>query len=139
MQLGSLNLILVYKEKINLTCICIYLYIGYIYIYIYIYGKSASRFSRGTVLNTFKQSRINIMRGKKGTQLHFPTSLFRESLHFENPWRVKRLETGLSGNVVASLFPSHNIFLYIHCSITTVQNDWSKISQLIHQSHLRKL
>ena len=27
--------------------------------------KSASRFSRGTVLNTFKQSRINIMRGKK--------------------------------------------------------------------------
>ena len=48
-------------------------------------------------------------------------------------------ETGLSGNVVASLFPSHNIFIYIHCSITTVQNDWSKISQLIHQSHLRKL
>ena len=37
----------------------------YIYIYIYIYRKSASRFSRGTVLNTLKQSRINIMRGKK--------------------------------------------------------------------------
>ena len=36
-----------------------------IYIYIYIYRKSASRFSRGTVLNTLKQSRINIMRGKK--------------------------------------------------------------------------
>ena len=35
------------------------------YIYIYIYRKSASRFSRGTVLNTLKQSRINIMRGKK--------------------------------------------------------------------------
>ena len=34
-------------------------------IYIYIYRKSASRFSRGTVLNTLKQSRINIMRGKK--------------------------------------------------------------------------
>ena len=33
-------------------------------IYIYIYRKSASRFSRGTVLNTLKQSRINIMRGK---------------------------------------------------------------------------
>ena len=32
---------------------------------IYIYMKSASRFSRGTVLNTLKQSRINIMRGKK--------------------------------------------------------------------------
>ena len=34
--------------------------------YVYIYRKSASRFSRGTVLNTLKQSRINIMRGKKG-------------------------------------------------------------------------
>ena len=33
--------------------------------YIYICRKSASRFSRGTVLNTLKQSRINIMRGKK--------------------------------------------------------------------------
>ena len=29
-----------------------------LYIYIYIYRKSASRFSRGTVLNTLKQSRI---------------------------------------------------------------------------------
>ena len=37
----------------------------YIYIYIHIYRKSASRFSRGTVLNTLKQSRLNIMRGKK--------------------------------------------------------------------------
>ena len=36
----------------------------YIYIYIYMYRKSAIRFSRGTVLNTLKQSRINIMRGK---------------------------------------------------------------------------
>ena len=32
----------------------------YTYIYIYIYRKSAGRFSRGTVLNTLKQSRINI-------------------------------------------------------------------------------
>ena len=33
--------------------------------YIYIsYRKSASQFLRGTVLNTLKQSRINIMRGK---------------------------------------------------------------------------
>ena len=40
-----------------------YIYI-YIYIYIYMYRKSAIRFSRGTVLNTLKQSRINIMRGK---------------------------------------------------------------------------
>ena len=31
---------------------------------VYIYRKSASRFSRGTVLNALKQSRINIMRGK---------------------------------------------------------------------------
>ena len=37
----------------------IYIYI-YIYIYIHIYRKSASRFSRGTVLNTLKQSRIYI-------------------------------------------------------------------------------
>ena len=35
------------------------------YIYIYIYRKSASRFSRATVLNTLKQSRINVLRGKK--------------------------------------------------------------------------
>ena len=33
---------------------------------LYIYRKSASRFSRGTVFNMLKQSRINIMRGKKG-------------------------------------------------------------------------
>ena len=44
--------------------IYIYIYIYNIYIYI-IYRKSAGRFSRGTVLNTLKQSRINIMRGKK--------------------------------------------------------------------------
>ena len=37
----------------------------YIYIYIYIYRESVSRFSRGTVLNTLKQSGINILRGKK--------------------------------------------------------------------------
>ena len=47
------------------TYIYIYIY-TYIHIYIYIYRKSASQFSRGTVLNTLKQSRINIMRGKKG-------------------------------------------------------------------------
>ena len=39
----------------------------YIYIYIYIDRESASRFSRGTVLNTLKQSGINILRGKKDT------------------------------------------------------------------------
>ena len=38
---------------------------SWIYIYIFIFRKFASRFSRGTVLNTLKQSRINIMRGKK--------------------------------------------------------------------------
>ena len=46
--------------------VCIYIYIHiYIHIHIYTYRKSASRFSRVTVLNTLKQSRINIMRGKK--------------------------------------------------------------------------
>ena len=34
-------------------------------VYIYIYRESVSRFSRGTVLNTLKQSGINILRGKK--------------------------------------------------------------------------
>ena len=42
----------------------------YINIFIYIYRKSASRFSRGTVLNTLKQSRINIMRGKKDATIY---------------------------------------------------------------------
>ena len=37
----------------------------YIYIYIYIDRESASRFSRGTVLNTLKQRGINILRGTK--------------------------------------------------------------------------
>ena len=37
--------------------------------YINIYRKSASRFLRGTVLNALKQSRINIMRGKKGRNI----------------------------------------------------------------------
>ena len=41
-----------------------YIYI-YIYIYIFIYRESASRFSHGTVLNMLKQSKINILRGKK--------------------------------------------------------------------------
>ena len=57
---------------ISICIYIIYVYLSiylsiylYIYIYIYIYRKSASRFSRETVLNTSKQSRINIMRGKK--------------------------------------------------------------------------
>ena len=41
----------------------------------YIYRKSASRFSRETVLNTLKQSRINIMRGKK-LRPFFPLIIF---------------------------------------------------------------
>ena len=47
------------------TCYYALKYVIHTYIYIYIYRKSAGRFSRGTVLNTLKQSRINIMRGKK--------------------------------------------------------------------------
>ena len=50
---------------IILIKICFNILLGHVYKYIYIYRKSASRFSRGTVLNTLKQSRINIMRGKK--------------------------------------------------------------------------
>ena len=50
------------KLIIRLFASMVYIYYG---IYIHIYRKSASRFSRGTVLNTLKQSRINIMRGKK--------------------------------------------------------------------------
>ena len=52
--------------------VCIYIYIythtytnPYIYIYVYKYRESAGRFSRETVLNTLKQSGINILRGKR--------------------------------------------------------------------------
>ena len=58
------------------VCIYIYIYIYthtytnpyiyiYIYIYVYKYRESAGRFSRETVLNTLKQSGINILRGKR--------------------------------------------------------------------------
>ena len=54
------------------VCIYIYIYIythtytnPYIYIYVYKYRESAGRFSRETVLNTLKQSGINILRGKR--------------------------------------------------------------------------
>ena len=62
----------------------------FIYIYIYIWSrKSASRFSRGTVLNTLKQSRINIMRGKNDATTYpdkpvsWIASLFRDLME---PW-----------------------------------------------------
>ena len=50
--------------------VCIYIYIHthtqtHIYIYVYKYRESAGRFSRETVLNTLKQSGINILRGKR--------------------------------------------------------------------------
>ena len=52
------------------VCIYIYIYIHthtqtHIYIYVYKYRESAGRFSRETVLNTLKQSGINILRGKR--------------------------------------------------------------------------
>ena len=75
------------------------------FIFIYMYRKSSSRFSRGTVLNTLKQNRINIMRRKKGRNYISRQACF-----------VNR-ETGLLGNVVASLFPSHNIYIYIYVYI----------------------
>ena len=58
--------------------------------------KSASRFSRGTVLNTLNQSKINIMRGKKDATT-FP----------------------ILGNVVASLFPLI-IYIYIYIYLLDV-------------------
>ena len=63
--------------------------------------ESVSRFSRGTVLNTLKQSGINIK------------PLKSEAIH----------ETGLSGNVVASFFPlkkkkkKKKIYIYIYIYI----------------------
>ena len=48
------------RNVFSSECTC-----GQINKYIYIYRKSASRFSSGTVLNTLKQSRINIMGGKR--------------------------------------------------------------------------
>ena len=56
---------MLYIYVIYIYVLYIYIYICYIYIYIYIYRESASRFSHGTVLNTLKQSGINILRGKK--------------------------------------------------------------------------
>ena len=69
----------------------IYIYI-YIHIHIYTYRKSASRFSRVTVLNTLKQNRINIMRGKKDATT-FP----------DKPVSCS-----------CALFSSHNIYIYIY-------------------------
>ena len=49
-------------------------------------------------------------------QLHFPTSLFRKSLHSSlfKPLKSEAIhKTGLSGNVVASFFPLI-IYIYIY-------------------------
>ena len=98
-----ITIVFTFSINLSLQNVCVYIYI---YIYIYIYRKSASRFSRGTVLNMLKQSRINIMRGKKGSNF-----ISRQAC-FVNRFKAIH-ETGLSGNVVASLFPSHNIYIYI--------------------------
>ena len=55
-----------------------------IYIYIYIYRKSASQFSRGTVLNTLKQSRINIKYYERKKRCNY---ISRQACSL---WRVKR-------------------------------------------------
>ena len=70
----------------------------YINVYIYVYRKSASRFSRGTVLNTLKQSRINIMRGKKE-------------------------RNRLVGKCSCVLFSSHNIYICIYIYTLSLSND----------------
>ena len=92
-------------------------------IYTYTYRESASRFSRGTVLNTLKQSGINILRGKKDA-----TTFSRQA------WFVKRFtKQACRENVVASFFP-HKIFTYTYIYIfqqTLEQSkQTSKVSQL---------
>ena len=72
----------------------------YIYkiIHIHISRESASRFSRGTVLNTLKQSGINILRGNKDTTtfsrqacLVYRFTLYRNHLtSFRHPCKKKR-------------------------------------------------
>ena len=99
------------KLIIRLFASMVYIYYG-IYIYIYIYRKSASRFSRGTVLNTLKQSIINIMR-KKGRNYSLIKPLKSEAIH----------ETGLSGNVVASFFPLIIFILLCFNVLSTVPRE----------------
>ena len=66
-------------------------------------------------------------------QLHFPTSLFRKSLHSSlfKPLKSEAIhKTGLSGNVVASFFPLIiyiyiYIYLYMKTSIGKVKPKWN--------------
>ena len=81
--------------------------------YVYIYRESASRLSRGTVLNTLKRSGINILGGKKDT-----TTFSWQA------WFVKRFtKQACLENVVASFFPPKKkkyIYIYIYIYILTV-------------------
>ena len=101
-----------------------------LYIHIYISRKSAGRFSRGTVLNTLKQSRINIMRGKKDattfpSQLHFPFTFHYISISGssqstkEMQGETRDFLSALAASCVRGkcscvLFSSHNIYIYIY-------------------------
>ena len=78
----------------------------------YMNRESASRFSRGTVLNTLKQSRISIMRGKKGRNYISRQACFVNRFTLKPLKREAIHETGLSGNLVASFFPSHSTYVY---------------------------
>ena len=53
----------------------IYIYVC-VCVFVCVYRKSASRFSRGTVLNALKQSRINIMRGKNDIYIYIHTHTY---------------------------------------------------------------
>ena len=63
--------------------------------------KSVSLFSRGTVLNKLKQSRINIMRGTKGATT-FPN------------------RNRLVGKCSCARCSSHNIYIYIYMQLNSV-------------------
>ena len=71
----------------------------YIYIYIICIYESASRFSRGTVLNTLKQSGINIKKNKQTNK--------------KNPWRMKRFTKQACGEMKLPPFFPLIIFILL--------------------------
>ena len=74
---------------------------------LYIYRESASRFSRGTVLNTLKQSGINILRGKKDATIFSRQACFVNRFTLQGLMKSEAIhETGLSGKCSCVLFSS---------------------------------
>ena len=71
-----------------LTVLATLLLLLYICIYIYRDRESASRFSRGAVLNTLKQqSGINILRGKGHAKIDLQTPYFAPNLSSTPSWK----------------------------------------------------